>query len=577
MRRKLSLLMLCAVLLLSLPQPSARALGSAEDLIRIGLYYGDEALPSANLQNVTGAGAGYQVGWFDGNDIFNHLGFLPEVYLTMTPDTSCQVQLDQQFFSYDEARLIADQYGTDAFVAYDGGFRVRIGNFSSYYDAADYAAMYGGYAIESSLSGYTIRETNTGEFLFEFDLGGASLAVRPVIDLFVENEGAETWFKGRKYYGSFEYTRSGSVLTVANVVSMEDYVRGVVPYEMSPSWPLEALKTQAVCARTYAYANLHKHSRQGFDLCNTTECQVYFGTNAASELTDRAVAETAGQVITYDGELIDAVFYASNGGASEDSENVWYNALPYLRAVRDDFEALTNTAYTDWSYELTLSDITNILRDRGNSISGSIVHAYATYTDAGNMSCLTFLDASGKKFEYEGERARSVFNVDGYRINVRSQRFIFEDKHHMRIQSNAEITNVSAGSGAAPGGAQYGTALVAASRVLTAGGLQMGGIRYPASAPILTADGIENAEIVTTISGASGFSANTVPTEPGRISAASLKIPASCSGTFVIRGSGNGHNVGLSQYGAKAMAEQGYTYQQIIPYYYTGVLIDTMQ
>ena len=576
MRRKLSVLILCCILLLSLPQPSARALGAEEDLIRIGLYYGDDALPSANLQNVTGAGSGYQVGWFDGNDHFNTLGFLSEVYLTMVPDTSCQVQLDQQFFSFDDAAFTADQYGTNAFVAYDGGFRVRIGNFSSYYEAADYAAMYGGYAIESSSAGYTVRETNTGEILFEFDLGGTSLAIRPVIDLFTENEGAETWFKGRKYYGSFEYTRSGGVLTVANVVSMEDYVRGVVPYEMSPSWPLEALKTQAVCARTYAYANLHKHSRQGFDLCNTTECQVYFGTNAANALTDQAVAETVGQVITYNGELIDAVYYASNGGASENSENVWYNALPYLRAVRDDFEALTNTAYTEWSYELTLSDITNILRDRGNSISGSIVHAYATYTDAGNMSCLTFIDASGKKFEYEGERARSVFNVDGYRINIRSQRFIFEDKQNMRIQSNAEITNVSAGLNAAPGGAYYGTALVAASRVLTASGLQMGGIRYSASAPILTADGIETSEIVTTISGASGFSANTSPAESGKISAASLPIPSSCSGTFVIRGSGNGHNVGLSQYGAKAMAEQGYTYQQIIPYYYTGVRIDTM-
>lgn len=577
MRRKLSLLLLCAILLLQLPQAAAQAFGEQEDLIRIGLYYGDNALPSANLQNVTGAGVGYQLGWFDGNDTFTLLGYLPEIYLTVYPDTSCQVQLDQTFYSFDEAQMMADQYGPDAFVAYDGGFRVRIGNFDSYYDAADYAAWYGGYVIESSNSGYTVRETNTKEILFELDLGGTSLAIRPILDFFSENEGAETWFKGRKYHGSFEYTRSGSVLTVANVVSMEDYIRGVVPYEMSPSWPLEALKVQAVCARTYAYANLHKHSRYGFDLCNTTDCQVYFGTNGASSLTDQAVRETTGQVITYDGELIDAVYYASNGGASENSENVWYNALPYLRAVRDDFEALTNTAYTEWSYELTLSQITDILRDRGNQISGSIVHAYATYTDAGNMASLTFIDASGKKFVYEGERARSVFNVDGYRIVIRSQRFIFEDKYDMRIQSNAEITNVAPGLGSAPGGVHYGTVLVAASTVLTADGLQMGGIQYSSTAPILTADGIENTEIVTTISGASGFSADMSPAASGTISAASLSIPSSCSGTFVIRGSGNGHNVGLSQYGAKAMAEQGYTYQQIIPYYYTGVRIDTIQ
>ena len=146
----------------------------------------------------------------------------------------------------------------------------------------------------------------------------------------------------------------------------------------------------------------------------------------------------------------------------------------------------------------------------------------------------------------------------------------------MRIESNDEITNVAEGSLSAPTGSVYSSAVVSASSVLTADGVVPGAYQYGDTAPILSADGIEDAEIVTTISGASGFqvdAGNTVP--GGATSAASLPIPASCSGIFVIRGSGNGHNVGLSQYGAKAMAELGYTYEQILHFYYTNVMLNT--
>ena len=576
MRKKISLVLLFAMLLLLCPQPRAQAAVFYDCKVRIGLYYGASALPSANLQNVTGYGSGYQLGWFDAADNFNALGYLSNVYLTVSPDTTHHVQTGLLFASYDEARAYADMLGAGAFPAYaNGSFTVRTGSYTSYSDAQDSAFVYGGAASEASPTGYTVCDTNSGEILFEFDGNGTRLAIEPVFDFFTGNEGAQTWFKGRKYYGAFEYARDGSGVAVVNVVGMEDYIRGVIPYEMSGSWPLEALKAQAVCARTYAYANLDKHAANGFDLCNTTDCQVYYGTGSANDRTDQAVAETSGMYLTYNGELINAFYYSSNGGASEDSENVWSKALPYLRAVRDDFESQTNVSHTNWTYELTLSDITNILRERGNTFTSSIVNAYATYTNAGNIKSLTFIDSAGQKIVYTGERCRTLFNVSGYHITVYSQRFIFEDKYAMRIQSNDEITNVTAGSvTASSGGGLYGSASIADANVLTDGGTVSGAVKYGASAPVVSSSGTEEADVVTTISGSSGFQmASGGASGSGAIPADSLTIPTSCSGTFVIKGSGNGHNVGLSQYGAKAMAELGYSYLQILTYYYTGVAL----
>ncbi len=574
MRKKCMLLLLLAVCLTLLPQPHAQA-AAARD-IRVGLFYGDNALASANLQNVTGYGSGYQVGWIDGSGTFVSLGNLTNVYLTVYPDAAFHLNTGLTFWTYEEALAYADMLGTDAFPAYvNGVYTIYSGSYDSYFEAQEMAFQYGGAVADASPTGYIVRDTQSGEILFVFDMGGTHLAISPVYDLFSGNEGAQTWFKGRKYYGMFEYGRDGSGIAVVNVVHMEDYIRGVIPYEMSPTWPLEALKAQAICARTYAYANLDKHTADGFDICNTTHCQVYYGTGSANERTDQAVSETSGMCITYGGELISAYYYSSNGGASEDSENVWTEELPYLRAVRDDFERQTNVSHTNWTYELTLDDITAILRERGNEFTGNIVHAYATYTEAGNVKSLTFIDAAGKEIVYTGERCRSVFNVSGYNIHVYSQRFIFEDKYAMRIESNDEITTIGAGSSSAPSGGASGSADVASAGVITGSGTVSGSAKYGETAPVLSASGVDESEMVSTISGASGFTVSSGGAAAGTVSASSLPIPTSCSGTFVIKGNGNGHNVGLSQYGAKAMAELGYSYEQILNYYYTGISIVT--
>jgi stage II sporulation protein D len=139
------------------------------------------------------------------------------------------------------------------------------------------------------------------------------------------------------YRGHFE-VRADPVqgLTVANVVNLEDYLRGVVPNELSPIlFPeLEALKAQAVAARTYALRNMGQFQSKGYDLCATPACQVYKGKDSEHPLTDRAVQETAGITASFNGELINAVYTSTCGGHTEDGVNILEGEpQPYLRGV----------------------------------------------------------------------------------------------------------------------------------------------------------------------------------------------------------------------------------------------------
>jgi stage II sporulation protein D len=137
------------------------------------------------------------------------------------------------------------------------------------------------------------------------------------------------------YRGTVEVRSGGAGLTVVNVVDLEDYLRGVVPNELSPQlFPkLEALKAQAVAARTYALAHIGESNARGYDLCATASCQVYRGRSSEHALSDRAVAETKGIVALYRGRPINAYYTSTCGGHTEDGEAIFADAAPYLRGV----------------------------------------------------------------------------------------------------------------------------------------------------------------------------------------------------------------------------------------------------
>ncbi len=140
----------------------------------------------------------------------------------------------------------------------------------------------------------------------------------------------------RPYRGVLE-VRPGSdgSLTVVNVVNVEEYLRGVVPNELSPvAFPqIEALKAQAVAARTWVLAHLGDYSSKGYDVCATPACQVYRGQATEQPLTDEAVAETRGVVATWRGRPINAYYTSTCGGHTEDGDAIFDDRAPYLKGV----------------------------------------------------------------------------------------------------------------------------------------------------------------------------------------------------------------------------------------------------
>lgn len=146
------------------------------------------------------------------------------------------------------------------------------------------------------------------------------------------DDGTVVW-NGTRYRGALRLLARGDVLMLLNVVEIESYLRGVVPAEMQAIWPLEALRAQAVAARTYTLANLDPTG--AYDVCATSDCQVYRGMSVEHPRSDQAVADTAGQVLTYQGAYARTYYHADSGGVIASSAEVWGMAIPYLSAFRD--------------------------------------------------------------------------------------------------------------------------------------------------------------------------------------------------------------------------------------------------
>jgi stage II sporulation protein D len=156
----------------------------------------------------------------------------------------------------------------------------------------------------------------------------------PVVFASEDERAAPVRFNEKPYRGRLEvFAAPSGTLTVVNVVALEDYVRGVVPNELSPGGYglLEALKAQAVAARTYAVKNRGQFASDGFDLLPTTRSQVYGGLSTEHPLSTRAVEETRGVIATYDGEPINALYTSTCGGRTEDAANIFGQDVPYLR------------------------------------------------------------------------------------------------------------------------------------------------------------------------------------------------------------------------------------------------------
>jgi stage II sporulation protein D len=182
----------------------------------------------------------------------------------------------------------------------------------------------------------------------------------------VKTDGKTIMVDNRRFRGDFTILADSKSLSVINNIPVEQYLYGVVPKEMPHSWAKEALKAQAVAARTYALYIKDKSADKPYDVESTTTSQVYGGFDAEKEESNLAVDETRGQVITYDGRLIVAYFHSSSGGHTEDSKNVWSADLPYLKGIPDSFSA--NIPNGQWSFFVSYNDMQNNLNKYGLNI-----------------------------------------------------------------------------------------------------------------------------------------------------------------------------------------------------------------
>jgi stage II sporulation protein D len=166
---------------------------------------------------------------------------------------------------------------------------------------------------------------------------GQATAVYPGRWLSISPTGSSVRAQGKRYRGRIlVYLNERGMLNLINELPVEDYLRGVVPSEMGPEQynQVEALKAQAVAARTYTLRNLGEFSREGYDICSTPRCQVYRGMAVEHPLSDRAIRETAGQVLLYGGNLVDALYSSTCGGHTENAHVIFpLKEEPYLQAV----------------------------------------------------------------------------------------------------------------------------------------------------------------------------------------------------------------------------------------------------
>jgi stage II sporulation protein D len=325
------------------------------------------------------------------------------------------------------------------------------------------------------------------------------------------------------------YNYSSVAFNLINELDLEQYIYGVVPREVSPSWNIEALKAQAVAARTYAVKNINKHKKYGFDLCADTDCQVYGGFNAEDTRSNNAVDATKGKLIYYNNKVIDAVFFATSGGSTEDCVNVWGTDIPYLKGVDDSLEPQKIPLKT-WTKSFDLGMIKSILAARKIDIGDIVDLKIDEVSKNGRALSITFIGTKGQK-TYKKDNIRAILGLYST---------------YFTIQKGASADPLT----------------VVADKI------------YIISGDSKVKEAGENINILgqnssednnTNLNGKTIISENQTKIVDNKPEQINNNVQ------FIINGKGNGHGVGMSQNGAKGMADNGKDYIAILKHYYTGV------
>ncbi len=242
--------------------------------------------------------------------------------------------------------------------------------------------------------------------------------------------------------GPFEIQLVPSGLVVINWIDLETYVAGVVSGEVSPKWPVEALKAQAVAARTYVLYKKVENQQQPMDVVASVQDQVYHGHAMRSESVLGAVAATRGQVVTYDERPIFAAYSSTAAGPTEDALYVWALDLPYLKGVECPFDE--KAPRYDWRTSFTFDYLEQQLRKAGYNVGKVATFTPYTFTPSGRVDRVRLLHSRGEIIL----RGQDLRRVIGY-SKIFSTQFSIES-------FGPEVVVVGHGAGHAVGMCQWG-------------------------------------------------------------------------------------------------------------------------
>lgn len=358
--------------------------------ILVGLKYGSSAVSS---QSITSDSSGFIIRsqGTESKPVAN----LNKKSVTVSPLTNNGIDpyiiIEQSGFpSYDDAVSYCDLGNNEAVPYYLNGvfYAIRC-NLYTYSDALIELEK----AKQKNITSYIMNPTtmrvkitdSSGNIILVFSEDNGE-----ILGLCAKDDGTVSLGNSSTHRDIIEFLRNGNSLSIIANLTMQHYLYSVVAAEIGASAPIEAQKAQAVCARTYAQKNMKKHSSYGFDICATVHCQVYNGTKWERDLTIKAVDETKNKVATYNGKLIEAVYFSHSGGRTANVKDVWGSDFPYLSSVEDEY-----CTDSSWEYEIDYDKLTTKLSKYS---LGTITDFQITETSpTGTVTKVTVTGTNGSK------------------------------------------------------------------------------------------------------------------------------------------------------------------------------------
>lgn len=521
------------------------------NIIRVGLEY-----KYKNVSNIPISNTNIIIG-LEHNSNFNECanlnfsgGFQAKI------PSQYYLKIEQDFNTYSQALNYSNStnnsnYNYIPVLLDSNNWSVYIGGFSSK-SAAEQASL----SINTNTStvktnNISVALYNNSNEIFICDNNISPLQIKAPNNNFVA-------LNDRSYRDIIEFYRNSSSLTAINVIDIEQYLYGTVPSEMPYQWNKEALKAQAVASRSYITFRKGVHSSNGYDVCDLSHCQNYKGASNEFKETKNAVDETKGIMAYNSGEVINAVFHSSSGGYTADAGSVWNDNIPYLKGVPE----INETEGKVWRRSFTLDEITNLL-NKSNSGIGSAKKVYISEkASSGRVNKLSIEGTTGIK-TLEKEQIRTFFSGSSGG-SLESRNFIigessFNNNNNINNNNNT-INNDNNIYAISSNGSN--SIILKNSNIIDKTGNKYNTntnnnihVQGSSSSQIYSVN--ENSISNSDAKRAIGISLNNETNTNSNI--------------IVFSGRGWGHGAGMSQYGAKGMAEKGYTYDKILKHYYTNI------